>query len=274
MSWRWVRLVLFAVIAIAGTLYSRSWFVSEHKKSVGHDYEPSLSETPREDKVIVVGHMEHEDTSWIKDELSDWHSAIYSIDNHSSPLHTAQNEGREANPYLTYLVDHYDDLPAIMAFLHPHKDGFPRAWHNDAFQYSNVHALRNLNLGHVHESGYVNLRCNPTPGCPDEIQPFRDWDDQNRQSEHEFRNVWSKLFNNNDVPEIVATPCCAQFAVTREQVLKRPKSDYVRFLQYLRSSPLEDAVLGRVYEYLWHIIFGKDPVQYVFLLIPMRYTNL
>ncbi|GAM86263.1 hypothetical protein ANO11243_042750 [Dothideomycetidae sp. 11243] len=214
-----------------------------------------------DDKIIVTGKMESEDAAWIVAELQDWKNAIYSVDNTSAPLHTAENKGREANPYLTYLVENYDNLPAIIAFIHPHRDGYPRGWHNDAEGYSNVKVLQTLNLDLVLESGYVNLRCNYVPGCPDEIRPFRDWDDQDRQSEHEYGKIWHDLFGpDQEVPERIGTPCCAQFAVSREQVRARPKSDYVKFLNHLRSSRLTDAVLGRVFEYLWHIMFGKEAI--------------
>ena len=229
------------------------------------------------DKVVVVGTTVDEDASWVRDELPmyrhlivgqgfaltnvhRWQHAIYSVENQSAPLHTTKNKGREGNVYLTYLVEHYDKLPATIAFDHPHREGFPKAWHTDAEDYSNVKALQSLNIDFVQKSGYANLRCVATPGCPDEIQPFRPWDDQNRYPEHAYGQVWIDIFNNTDVPKIVGAACCAQFAVSRNQVLKRPKEDYVRFHQYLMETSIDDAVIGRVYEYMWHIIFGKDPV--------------
>ena len=42
-------------------------------------------------------------------------------------LHTAQNKGREANAYLTYIVDKNDQLPDFSVFLHANRDGHPAA---------------------------------------------------------------------------------------------------------------------------------------------------
>jgi hypothetical protein len=58
----------------------------------------------------------------------------------------------------------------------------------------------------------------------------------------------------------IASACCAQFAVSREQVLKRPIEDYVKIRQWVIDTDRDDASSGRVMEYLWHVIFGKDPI--------------
>ncbi|PSK59354.1 hypothetical protein B9Z65_3678 [Elsinoe australis] len=212
------------------------------------------------DKIVVTGKQKDEDASWITQDLPDWQNAVYSVDDPTAPLHTLTNKGREANTYLTYLVENYDHLPSVIAFIHPHKGGYPKAWHTDADDYSNVKSLSQLNLDFVLKSGYVNLRCIAIPGCPDEIQPFRDWDNMNRISEHAYGQVWKGIFNNTDVPQTVGAACCAQFAVSRAQVHARPKSDYERYLRYLIDTDLSDDIIGRIYEYMWHIMFGRGPV--------------
>jgi Protein of unknown function (DUF3431) len=56
----------------------------------------------------------------------------------------------------------------------------------------------------------------------------------------------------------IACACCAQFAVSRDQVLKRPLEDYVKIRQWVIDTERDDANSGRVMEYLWHVIFGKN----------------
>ena len=175
-------------------------------------------------------------------------------------MHTPRNKGREATPYLSYIVENYNNLPDIIVFLHAHEKGYPEAWHNDNADYDNVNALRMLRLERVEEQGYVNLRCQPIPGCPDEIQPFRDPPEGHRVSEHVFPAAWQYMFGEIEVPRVVGIACCSQFAVSRKQVLARPRNDYLRYLQWVTETELEDAVSGRVMEYLWHIIFGQEPV--------------
>ncbi|OJD32829.1 uncharacterized protein BKCO1_35000126 [Diplodia corticola] len=213
------------------------------------------------DGIVVIGKLQSENTDWVSEKLPDWQNAIYIVDNQSAPLHTPMNKGREANPYLTYIIENYHNLPKTIVFLHPHQDGYPGGWHTDAPNHSNVWSVENLNLDFVQETGYANLRCTHIPGCPDEIQPFRDPFDPSRTSENHMLEAWQDLFGNSDVPDVIGAACCAQFAVSRDQVLKRPLDDYVRYRKWIIDTPLEDDLSGRIIEYLWHIIFGKPAVD-------------
>lgn len=187
------------------------------------------------------------------------------VTHHTPPL----NKGREAMAYLTFLITHYSRLPDTIAFLHSHRDGWPVGWHTDAQNYDNVESLRRLRIDYVQKEGYANLRCLHVPGCPDEIQPFREPRDDERKAELAIKDAWSFMFGNDggsggagvEVPKVIAAACCSQFAVSRDQVLKRPREDYIRFREWLIRTDLEDEHSGRVMEYLWHIYFGRDPVQ-------------
>ena len=193
------------------------------------------------------------------DEEASWQHAIYHMDEPKAKYHVPVNKGREAMAYLTYLVDHYEALPSTIAFIHPHKEGWPVAWHTDSEDHSNVKSLNELRLNYVQEHGYVNLRCAHNPGCPEEVQPFRD--DQGRKAERAMIDTWKFMFGDaSTVPSIIAAPCCSQFAVTKNQTLARPKSDYVRFRDWLIETTLDDDTSGRTMEYLWHVFFNRDPV--------------
>ncbi|KAL9048942.1 MAG: hypothetical protein Q9162_007471 [Coniocarpon cinnabarinum] len=229
-------------------------------------------------KAIVMARLNNEDTSWVHSELSDWDAYIYHPlpnNTHRTTKHapTIANsrphdplqlprKGRETLAYLTYITQYYDTLPDIMTFLHPHRDGYPRAWHTDAANYSNVASLRSLRLDYVQERGYVNLRCNPAVGCaPPEIQLNRSIQDPDRSTERVFPEAWNELFGAVPFPEVVGAACCAQFAVSRERVWERSWDEYERYRQWVLKTELSDDIAGRVMEYLWHIIFGMEAVD-------------
>lgn len=170
------------------------------------------------------------------------------------------NKGREALAYLQYIVEHYDDLPATLVFIHSHRDGWPAAWHTDTMDYSNVESIRSLQIDFVQRNGYANLRCQETPGCPDEIRPNRSPPRPGKNLEKIYPDAWRALFRNNNVPEVVAAPCCSQFAVSRAQVHRRPLSDYQRYYNWVLTNDLPDDLTSRVMEYTWHIIFGQEAV--------------
>ncbi|KAK4504060.1 hypothetical protein PRZ48_004975 [Zasmidium cellare] len=235
--------------------------------------EPSSAPEPTEAafrKTIVMGKLSDEDTEWVA-ELGEWQSVVYTVDldgNETSPtgFKTEMNKAKEATPYLTYLVDHYDTFPDVAVFIHSHRNGWPAAWHNDAKGYDAINMLNQLKMEAVLDRGFVNLRCIGDPGCPAEIQLNRNPPEQSRHAEIAYPYVYGDFFNmtvdqvRQQVP-IIATPCCAQFAVSREQVRKRPKAEYERFLQLIKDSKYDDETLGTVMEYMWHILFGRDPVH-------------
>ena len=159
--------------------------------------------------------------------------------------------------YLTYIINNYDILPGIITFLHPHRDGFFSGWHTDTALHSNVDALRDLNLSFVEAQGYVNLRCNWNPGCRD----------ADRNNEHVNAEIWADVFEGTSTPqrlvpfpEQVGQACCAQFAVSKEAVRKRPRTDYERMREWLLTTELSDRKSGRVMEFLWQVVFGMDAV--------------
>lgn len=183
-----------------------------------------------------------------------WQNAIYTVDDPTAPLHTPANKGKEAMAYLTYIIENYTSLPSIVVFLHSHQSGYSHGWHTDAWGYSNVRAVRSLQLNYVRKNGYVNLRCSWSPGC----KP------KHRFNAHVTPEIWRELFGNGakeqEVPQQIGAACCAQFAVSKEQVLSRDLNEYVHFRRWILDSELGDGKSGRVFEFLWHVIFGKDAV--------------
>ena len=221
-------------------------------------------------KTVVMGKLESEDTDWVG-YLRDWQSAIYVVDlaNDTVPsptgLRTRMNKAKEAMPYLTYIVDHYPDFPDVVAFVHSHRNLLPAAWHTDARKHDAVNMLNDLKAEAIVRKGFANLRCSNEVGCPDEVQPWREPPDPEKHAEHAYPYMYADFFDlpmsevREQIP-VIASPCCAQFAVSKQQILKRPKSDYEHYMRYLEETQYDDDTSGRVMEYMWHIIFGRDAV--------------
>ena len=119
--------------------------------------------------------------------------------------------------------------------------------------------LARLNFSHVQAVGYANLRCVWVLGCPDEIHPARDALLAAAKSPKEpvatkdiFEQALKELLPGLDVPEVVGVTCCAQFAVSRDAIRRRPREDYIAFRDWLIQTPLTDDLSGRVLEYAWH----------------------
>ncbi|KAJ6131741.1 hypothetical protein N7471_006956 [Penicillium samsonianum] len=229
--------------------------IHEHESTKQPD-ELARPSVPRP-KDMVVASMKSDDTSWLSEYFPDWTKSIYVVDDKHAPLTVTRNKGRESMVYLTYIIDNYDNLPDTMLFIHSKR----YQWHNDDPYYDGIPPLRNFQIPYLQEQGYVNLRCVWTLGCPVEIRPLTDTHRSNVHAGEYFKNGFMELFPGIPIPEEVGVSCCAQFAVSRAKVLERPRSDYERFRTWLADTPLEDDLSGRIMEYSWHMIFGKDPMH-------------
>ncbi|KAJ2904733.1 hypothetical protein MKZ38_007351 [Zalerion maritima] len=202
---------------------------------------------------LVVGKIKNEVTNWITDNLGHWNVSIYEVDDQNAELNVPMNKGHEAMVYLTY-----DSLPEYTIFHHSKQF----QWHNDDPDSDSLTNLRRLQFPYIKENGYASLRCTTSIGCPAEIRPIDDAGKylQELHCKGYWMDAYRMMFPGEPVPVVVGTPCCAQFAATRETILGRPKEDYERMRKWLFDTELKDGISGRVFEYLWHIIFGKEAV--------------
>ncbi|RAH66212.1 DUF3431 domain-containing protein [Aspergillus aculeatinus CBS 121060] len=208
-------------------------------------------------KILVVPQADGEDTTWIEFELPDWQSAVYVVNDPSAPLHPPKNKGHEVMVYLSYIIEHYENLPDIIAFMHSHQF----AWHNDdLFNGDASELLRRLNPAWVIRQGYVNLRCTWSPGCPDWLHPGTLVEDQTKQEEVMLARAWGEIFPDDPIPEVLSQPCCAQFAVSRERILAIPRARFVYFRDWMLRTELSDYISGRIWEYLWQVVFTGENV--------------
>ncbi|OJZ86882.1 hypothetical protein ASPFODRAFT_207273 [Aspergillus luchuensis CBS 106.47] len=219
------------------------------------------------DGVIVVGRLKFERPDWLINELPDWRHAIYTRDDRRHPLSIPKNKGKASTVYLQYIIDHYHHLPATIVFLHNHR----KPGHTEFRDYGNVAAVTFLRREFVQKNGFANLRCTTTSSsgsssndqCGNVIRPVSDANDTSAQVttiEQEYPVIWKTVFNSTDVPEKIATPYCGQFAVSREQVHKRPREEYVRYQQWVMETKLKDEEIEQVMGSLWHVIFGREAV--------------
>ena len=191
-----------------------------------------------------------------------WHVLEYDVDtpNNQDPmLRFPMSKGRESMVYLSFIIDHYDKLPWAIVFVHGHRE----AWHQEDEILSLTRSLNRIALA---RHGYISLRCDWYPSCPAEMRPVHGdsaiWgpDVFKKGTEAAIAGNWRFLFPNDPLPETIASPCCAQFAVTRQAVMKRPKADYLRLRDWLMSSLLEDYLSGRVIEKIWAFLFTGQAV--------------
>jgi hypothetical protein len=220
-----------------------SAFVPGHPKPPGSNYTRNL----------VVAKTKKEDATWVDTEdLGIVNRMIYVVDDKHAPLHPPMNKGHEVMVYLTYIIDHYDNLPDVSIFMHAHKN----AWHqNDLLNYDAAEMVKRLSSERVQREGYMNLRCHWMPGCPEWMHPGSLEVDPAKKEEALMAQAWAEIFPDKPMPEVLAQPCCAQFALSRDRIRALSRDRYLFYREWVIRTKIEDKFSGRVWEYLWQVAF-------------------
>ena len=193
---------------------------------------------------------------WIQRELPDLHTAVYVVDDPSARYRVPRNTGHEAMVYLTYIIDHYENLPDVSIFIHSERI----TWHNnDLLDSDLVKMLKRLNFDRVIREKFLALRCHLQPGCSDNLHLNRTETNVHKPEENIIRKIWADLHPLDPVPKTLSAPCCGQFAASREAIHSWPLTQYTEWRRWLLETDLSDTVSGRIWEYTWHYIFTGKP---------------
>jgi hypothetical protein len=210
-------------------------------------------------RIMVVPKMVDEDVDWISHDLPGLETAIYEVDNPYAEFRVPKNKGHEAMVYLTYIIDHYDNLPDTIIFVHAHRN----AWHNNVLlDLAMPDTIKQLKDDRVARRGYMNLRCHLDPGCPSWIHLDRaevDFDHDIKPEEQYFSSkMFEDMFPGHRPPPVLSQPCCAQFAVSGNRVKDNPRGLYVHLRRWLLETHLVDENSGRIFEYIWQYLFTRN----------------
>ncbi|OIW27113.1 hypothetical protein CONLIGDRAFT_635314 [Coniochaeta ligniaria NRRL 30616] len=211
---------------------------------------------------LVIASLEADDISWTSRlDLPSLNIIRYVIDAPGAEYHPpVAGKGREALVYHTYFHDFYDKLPDISIMIHPHED----PWHIEGvLQRSMLFTLSHLDLEVVQSRQYANLRVSWTQACPDWINTTKTPQEALKQEEPYMHSALVQNFgmSDNEVPDILAGPCCSQFAVTREAVLRNPKHQYKRSMDWLVGTSLSEYISGRTWEHMWPYLFRREGID-------------
>jgi Protein of unknown function (DUF3431) len=201
---------------------------------------------------IVTSHWK-EDLEWLN---NSGHKVIL-IDKEGAeptciqPKAVVPNVCGETPVYLKYIIDNYDTLPPVVAFVHGHE-----------FAYHHKHPLHILDLiENLDVKGYISL--NGT------WRTIPNIDDPN----HDFiklRKYWHLIEPVvGPYPPMYGIACAnSQFLVTRERIRRVP----LAFYKHWYDQVLKDGTIyiQTFFEYTWHVIFGEPWVMQFQAFLPLK----
>ncbi|KAE9367838.1 hypothetical protein N431DRAFT_416757 [Stipitochalara longipes BDJ] len=210
---------------------------------------------------LVVAATSMEDYSWVdKLRVPELVVVPYIADNTSASHHPQKNKGHEAMIYHQYFYDFYDNLPDVSVLIHSHQ----QSWHiEQLLEQDMVFSLSHLDLREVQRRQFLNLRVTWGIGCSSgSINTTRVNEESGAiPEEKEMQEAFRANFNIYEVPEILATPCCSQIAVTRERVRAIPREQYQHHINWLLNTDLPDNISGRTWEHMWQYLFLQKAID-------------
>lgn len=142
----------------------------------------------------------------------------------------------EVPGYLSYILQNWNALPDVVIFLH----SIPQI-HNPNLLSHLRHVMDHwtpAQIGFLHINDHIMV-------CREGRGPGGSW-----------WKYWEILgFDPHHPPRRVKLPCCAQFMVTRDRILLRPRWFYQQALKLAYET--QDAVF---FEHYFHIMWGERPI--------------
>jgi len=142
------------------------------------------------------------------------------------------NVGRESHTYYKYICDNYDNLDDYLIFLQGNPFDHSPNVINTLNNYINKYKNKDLNLNFEFISEDI-INCNLAKCDNNYILPLQE--------------VYEKLFNEKKLELQFVFGAGAQFIVSREAILKRPKSFYEKIVKMneYHNLPVEAYVIER-----------------------------
>jgi len=190
---------------------------------------------------VLIAHH-NKDVSWINEITSDVDIKIYSTSD-PTKIYVTPNKGMDANMYLRYILDNYSNLPDRTLFVHHHRED----WSQD---YDLPYIINNLNWK---LADYFNIGARKCYGDPYVLEsPARGW----------VTCAWQEVLGKYlPFPNKLLNYAGTQFMCHKKLILQYPKRFYADLHTWLMFTSLPDRASGRVFEYIWHYILTKDPID-------------
>jgi hypothetical protein len=167
---------------------------------------------------------------------------IYEKENMANPYNVPVNKGHEATIYLKYIIDHWENLPEYLIFLHCHE----YSWHHDG----SIADLIHLNINKTHSLTNLNNYI---------LGPMENLDESNTDIALFYKKYIFpatgpyKLYPNFTEGELG----CAQYIVHRSNIYMHSKKFYMDIYDWLITTEIDNYYTSRFMEWAWNLFWNK-----------------
>ena len=159
----------------------------------------------------------------------------------------------EAVPYLRFFYDHYYDINRKFFFIHAHEYSFH--YNKSIFAVIKDRIKSKEFQNSLYGPLYVNI-----------------WGTKVWWKKGIFRLIFEEIYHNTTMMEYynidsTSYPCCSTFFVDSSLFRSRPRDEYLIYIKrlqnYSRSFDRRGVLCGRIAEYTWHLMLGKNKYQFI-----------
>lgn len=194
------------------------------------------------DRAVLIAHYD-KPLDWAKDLTVD-KVFIYSSNSEYKDYTQVINRGNDASHYLSFIIDNYHDLPKQTVFCHDHLNNWTQ-------EYPLSLIINKLNWK-VAKYFSIGARCNYWECIPFESKPYHI---------EAMARSWKILEPYLKYPETLTYFAGTQFCVHRDLILQYPKYFYQELRQWVYTTNEAEWFIGRFFEYTWHYIFTRNPIE-------------
>jgi len=201
-------------------------------------------------KAVLIAHY-NKPVEWISEINKDIEIYLYTTNKDVfKPLIKKRivdvNKGMDANLYLNYIIDNYDNLPDKILFLHHHENDWTQ-------EYKAWEIVNNINWNLANYFS-VGAKCNYWYCIP------------NNKDYHikMMKDYWYLFEKYIPYPNELKYIAGTQFCVSRGLILQYPKEYYQYLLDFLYTTSLDSMFSGRLFEYVWHYLFTHEPIEVLY----------
>jgi hypothetical protein len=171
------------------------------------------------------------------------------------------NVANEASSYLFYIIENYDNLPENIIFIHDENE----SWHHDGKITDNIYKW----IDEYEKKGKTYYEFNNMIINKNGENMPKDLYNTNVA----YKNFWDNVMRNYIGEYETCTPekgtCCAQYIISRNNILDKPKKFYEDFYNWLIDNTNGEGngdsndiysgnMTGRYAEWSWRFIFNEQ----------------
>jgi len=195
------------------------------------------------DKAVLIAHY-NKPLQWVNEIRKGIQSFVYTSNDLMTNYTHVCNRGADSSHYLSFILDHYNNLPERTVFCHDHRSNWTQ-------EYPLPEIINNLNWNAAQYFS-IGARCNYWTCIPFDEKPHHI---------NAMKRNWHILEPYLVYPDKLTYFAGTQFCVHRDLIRQYPKSFYEHCREWVYSVDEAEWFIGRFFEYTWHYIFTRDPIE-------------